>query len=91
MAQEQAHADRRGDDEDRGGEEKSEYERRGEERSDYERGDENKVGQDDDGHLVVQVLLSCLAVCAAARSSHPGAAGLCEKGAACRRLKSAWP
>ena len=99
MAQEEGYGDRRGGDEDRGGEEKSEYERRGEERSDYERGDENKIGQDDDGHLVVQVRLRCLLLC--------GLCVLCvlcvlvpdlppqvllgraDKGAACRRLTSA--
>jgi hypothetical protein len=102
MAQEEGYGDRRGGDEDRGGEEKSEYERRGEERSDYERGDENKVGQDDDGHLVVQVRLRCLLLCGLC-----GLCGLCvlcvlapdlppqvllgraDKGAACRRLTSA--
>jgi hypothetical protein len=46
--------------EDRRDEDKSEYERHGEERSDYQRGDENKVAEDDNGHLVVEVVKSDL-------------------------------
>ncbi len=83
MAQEQANGGRSGHDEDRGGDEKSEYERRGEERSDYERGDENQVGQDDDGHLVVQVLLLALP-CVLLLLLH-----FAETGAASGRLTSA--